>query len=171
MPVETDGVLQDGTVINNTPSSQVNPNSCWTAPSGDPVNDQSDMYAGGTCQICVTQSGIGPIAEYEAWVRDASNAAMGGVPATDIGVGSSNGDSFTFTAGGEPFTMNIIPNKNNLYASAVQMQWAYPSAPQMYYNPETSMGSRSCEFSANAQLGVVTYFQCSFACGPDAWER
>ena len=133
------------------------------------------MYAGGNCQICVTQSGIGPIAEYEAWVRDASNAAMGGIPATKIGVGSSVGDSFTFTTGGEPFTMNIIPNQNSVYASAVQMQWAYPSAPQMYYDPATSEGrsgegSRFCEFSGNAQLGAVTYFQCSFTCEPDAWS-
>ena len=149
LPIETDGVESNGAVINSQ---------SWIKPSNTPISGTSQNYDySGPCTIDVTQSGWGIPAQYEAWVRDASNAAIGGLSATMIGA------TVSFPAGGQDMSIGVVPAPYPNMSAKVVMTWG--KAVSMAYNPATSMDSQGCAFAGNTP-GSVTYFQCSFDCTP-----
>ena len=117
------------------------------------------------CQICVIQSGLGPTAWYEAWVRDANNGAVGSLSAVELGPGTSVGRMYTFSAALKDLTIGVTPNKSPSEASAVTMMWGEVETPQMYFNAATKMGETNCTFSNDSHEGTMTFFQCTFGCG------
>lgn len=165
-PSQKDGVLADGTVINSTPNVDTLNNSCWTSPN-KPLYSLSDPeFENDMCQICFIQSGLGPNAWYEAWVRDANNRATGSLSAIELGPGTAAGKMYTFSAALKDLTIGVTPNASPSEASAVTMMWGDAvETPQMYFNAATKMGGTNCTFSNDAHEGTMTYFQCTFGCG------
>ena len=100
---ETDGVLQNGSVINSAPTADTLNNSCWTQPDKQLHSPEDPEYEAGTCQVCVIQSGVGPVAWYEAWVRDPDIMAAGNLPAVLLGLGTKAGGDLGLWRCGEGF--------------------------------------------------------------------
>ena len=165
LPNETDGVLVDGSIVNSNANVDTLNNSCWTEPNKRQHEMSDPEYDPFTCQICVIQSGVGPNAWYEAWVRDADNAAVGNLPPINLGPGTRVGKMWTFSAAADSLTMGITSNESPSSASAVTMMWGYQETPQMYFDAATRMGGTNCTFQNDGQDGTMTYFQCHFRCG------
>lgn len=164
LPYETDGVLLDGTVVNSAISVNSVNESCWTLPNIPLIHSSSPAYLPDTCQICGIQGGVGPVAWYAAWVRDANNSAVGNMPVVDLGPGTSVGKTWQFSAAGGFLTMLVLPGEHPTSASAVSMMWGDQPEPQMYFDP-IGTDSINCSLQGDAQDGTVTYFQCHFDCG------
>ena len=157
-------MLLDGTVVNSGINVNSVTESCWTLPNIQLIHSSSPAYLPDTCQICGMQGGVGPVATYAAWVRDANNSAVGNMPVINLGPGTILGTAWEFSAAGEFLTMLVLPGKNPMSASAVAMGWGDQPEPQMYFDP-IGTDSTNCSFQGNAQGGNVTYFQCHFDCG------
>ena len=156
-PAEINGVLKSGQVINSP---------TWKAPSGAPTPPKSHTYDhSGPCTAYIVQNGFGSNVQYQAWFRDASNAAMGGMPTTRIG------KTVKFPVGGGEWSIGRVAQGNGVPAK-VMMTWQswYGSAMALEFNPAApGMGPGPCTFAGNAGPkgdGSVTYFQCPFSCGP-----
>ena len=112
LPAEKDGVLPDGAVINATPDSPTNPQSCWTRPVDPPIPGIDSNFASGLCQVCVIQNSTDAEASYpssfEIWVRDDDNHAIGGAgPLALSPLDGRPGAPYyiNFTTAGKPFNM------------------------------------------------------------------
>ena len=122
--------------------------------------------------MCVARSSAKADTEFELWIRDARNHAMGGIDATPFNPGTdSAAEPLTVPAGNKYFSLwewefGALFGTSGL--DVVNMAWrADPTDldATMSFTP-SSFGDQgdNCSFSGSAQDGAVTYFQCHFEC-------
>ena len=162
LPLSTDGVLPDGTVINYTPT----PNSCWTQPLSRPAVNAK--YDHGKCSVCVLQRrGTDLSSDYQLWARDNKNNAMGNMPATTVwpyDAKNSVTDQIQSAVlmGSSNIELNSSLSSMNPAYSQVNLMWG---TQQAQYDPAPGgNGGELCSPAGTATNGAVVYFTCSFAC-------
>ncbi|KAL9066000.1 MAG: hypothetical protein Q9161_007851 [Pseudevernia consocians] len=154
LPTEKDGVFPNGTIINASNG--------WTKPTASIPASSSAFNYSAQCTLYVVQSGYGDPAMYQAWVRDASDAAIGGLPTSKIGATAQ------FPAGGGVMTLGSIPPKYETEPAKVVASWDAWGMPAiaLAFDPKTNQGSPGCGFSGSTEGDEVTFFQCRFGCSP-----
>ena len=175
LPVQKDGVLPNGTVI-NAPDSL----SCWTKPIDPPILGMYSNFSSGLCQICViqnsTDSGPYKSSSFEFWVRDSQNHAIGGAGPVDIiRSDSSSPNYFNFLTAGKQINVLTTSVGWKNASTLVHMAWndPQPLAPKAELMEFDSRGDRvtripiggkNCRSSGSAQDWAILYFQCQFLC-------
>ena len=182
-PLNTDGVLADGSIINYLPDPpNVIYHSCWTAPKSRPPPNQRYIY--GKCSVCMVQrNGTDGSADYQLWARDMDNNAMGNMYATTVSpIDDKKPDhpvNASMIMGRWPLLLQAKKNEKNL--AKVKLLWTTP--PLDPHNPaiwsdrraqfttfipgNSDAGFTGCADAGSALNGAVRYAQCAFDCWED----
>ena len=176
LPVEKDGVLPKGNVVNGAANYD---KSCWTRPDLSPILGISSKFTPGTCQVCIIQNNtdFSQSSFYELWVRDDGNQAIGGAGPFSLlpynqPITPSN--YIKVATAGKQLSMVYLPNSAHHNMSVVQLARdtqlptndSSKTAMQFYPYPNQDWLSpgKNCWSSGNTKDGAIAYFQCWFNC-------